>query len=114
MRDEIDRAAGGVLAVQGALRSAQYFDPFEIVELDAEQREVAFVDFVDVARHRARLIEAVVEHRHAAQRKQRRALADDAIHLKVGHLRHEVGGGVELDLPELRAGESGHGDRHGL
>ena len=81
--DEVDRAAGGVLAVKRSLRPAQHFDALQIVELDAEQSEVPLVDLVDVARHGAGLIQAVVEHRHAAQaktaanpRRRCRSLAD--------------------------------------
>ena len=89
--DEVDRAAGGILAVQRPLGTAQHLDALEVVHLDAEQHHTALVDLIDVAGDRARLAEAVIEHRDAAQREDRRALADDAIDLQVGNLRHQIG-----------------------
>lgn len=47
--DHVDHAAGGVASVEGALRAAQHFDPFDVVELGleqvvGEQRRVVQVD----------------------------------------------------------------------
>mgnify|MGYP006915230203 CR=1 FL=1 len=87
--DQVDRAAGGVLAVEGALRAAQHLDALEIVHGDAEEGEVALVDFVIIGRDRARLIERIVRHRHPAQRENRGVVADDRGQLEVGHLGYQ-------------------------
>src|SRR6266478_8229297 len=84
--DEVDRAARRVLAVERSLGTAQHLDALEVVHLDAEQHHTPLVDLIDVAGDRARLAEAVIEHRHAAQREDRRALADDAIDLQIRNL----------------------------
>ena len=47
-RRDVDRARGGVLAEQRALRSAQHFDPLDVEEVERRRRRPRVEDAVDV------------------------------------------------------------------
>ncbi len=87
--DQIDRAAGGVLAVKRALRAAQHLDALKVEHRDAQEREIALVDLVIIGCDRACLVQAVVGHGNAAQREDRCVVADGRGELEVGDLADE-------------------------
>src|SRR3546814_20978895 len=64
--DQVDRAAHGILAEQGALRTAQHIDAFQIEDIGGAARGTPQIDVVD--EHRDRPFEAAdVEMREDAE-----------------------------------------------
>ena len=112
--DQVDRTAGGVLAIKRPLRSAQHFDTLDVVERDAEEREVALIDFVIIRRDRARLVEAEVRHRNAAQREDRGVVTHRRGQLEVGDLVDEAVDAGDARFGKGITGDGRNGDWHRL
>ncbi len=112
---QLDRAAGGVLAVQRALRATQHFQL-----LDVEQREQRAID--------ARVVDIVHIHAHArVEGLQRVGLADtadedvDAVgratplgNVHIGHGALQALNGRGLQILDLLLAERAHRHRHVL
>ena len=69
--DDVDRAAGGVAAVERALRSLDHFDALEVVEEARGRARAADIDAVEIERDRRVRQRVAVEIADAAQIEQR-------------------------------------------
>ncbi len=111
----LDGAADGVLAVQGALGSAQHLDPLHVVDVEQRALGAGDVDVVDVqpdagvhAPQRVRLADAADEGR------QRRRLVAALVDRQVGDVALELGDGRRRHVFELVAHDHRDRDRHVL
>src|SRR3546814_18346076 len=85
-RDEVDRAAGRVAAVERPLRAAHNLDLVQIVELLAVARTAGLIDFVDIdADRRCRIGVEIGADADAAHREVRLLLAGRRGPLEVRH-----------------------------
>src|SRR4051812_47740959 len=103
-RIKTDRAASGVLAVESALRSAQYFDPFQVVKLQRLNGSDAFINFVDVNGDRALLVHCIVRHGDAADNERRLHLTKGGGKRNVRELPAKLGHICDLRPGELITG----------
>src|SRR3546814_11066439 len=78
--DQVDRAAHGILAEQGALRTAQHLDAFQIEDIGGAARVPPQIDVVD--EHRDRQFEAAAVDMTAAA---------EAIDISVGCVEFVIG-----------------------
>ena len=114
LRDEVDRAADRILAVERALRAAQHLDPLQIDGI--ERRAGRFRDRHAVEIEPDRLIarEAGIRRRREPAHRDHRteAVADRLVDLDIGDHRLRIVDGLHPGAFERRVGQSGHRDRH--
>ena len=82
--DEIDLAAGGIAAVQGALRTAQHFNAIDVEQLALSLDRQRERDAVQAHAHRRGIIGGVVDEADASQTKLRLTAAERGLHLQAG------------------------------
>ena len=108
--NEVDRAARGVAAIEGVLRAAQHFHPFQIVGLQDVHHGGVQRHFVRVQADAALYVEADSGRAHAAQEDVgvgRPGVGDD---LHIGHLQQDFVGVLEAQALQGFAAEGRHGD----
>ena len=108
--DEVDRAARGVAAIEGVLRAAQHFHPFQIVGLQDVHHGRVQRHFVRVQADAALYVEADAGGADAAQEDVgvgRPGVGDD---LHIGHLQQDFVGILEAQALQGLAAEGRHGN----
>ena len=85
-RNEVDRPAGGVLAPQRALRTAQNFHPFQVIERTAGGDMRADIGVIDIDAHRVDRGRRHVARAHAADVPARPLVAGKLRGDGVGHI----------------------------
>ena len=111
--DELDGAAGGVAAEQGALRPAQHLDPLQVEQGEARRDEGAGIAVVLIDGHRRLLLVAEVVLRHAADVEDHGGRGV-LVHLQAGHVPHQIGGVLDALAGQLGGAHHGHGNAHVL
>jgi len=112
---QLDRAAGGVLAVQRALRAAQHLDPFDVEQGEQGAVDARVVHVVDV--HADARVEGLQRIRlaDAADEDVGRARLAAALHdVEVGHRALQAVDLLRLQVAQFVLVEGADRDRHVL
>ena len=112
--DEVHGSGCGVAPVQRALWALQHLDPLEVHHLEAELRVVYEVDLVEVYAHRLGAVGREVVQAYAAQREDRRRVADRVLGGKVRGHRRKLQRLHEPRVTQFPAAEGVDGDWHFL
>ena len=114
LRDHVDRAGRGVLAVQGALRAAQDLDAFQVEQWPAASDGGVEVDVVGIEAHRVDRRRTGVAGAQAADIPARATVAVGVLGRGVGHEGGDVAHRAHAVGDQLRALDGRHGHRHFL
>ncbi|MNS42524.1 hypothetical protein D3C72_749040 [compost metagenome] len=112
--DEADGAAGGVAAVEGALRSAQDLDPVDVEDQALGHDRDRIGDLVHIDADGGRVVRGVVLEADAAQAELGRAAAEGRLDLQVGRGVLQLVDVGDALLDQAFAAEDAEGDAHVL
>ena len=112
--DEIDLAAGGIAAIQGALRTAQHFNAIDVEQLALSLDRQRERDAVQAHAHGRGVIGGVVDEADASQTKLRLTAAERRLHLQAGNRVLQIVDIADGLRRQALAREHRHGDTHVL